>query len=73
MTYFHAFGTIIGAESLTSVFEMGTGIAFQPWSPGNSKEVKSAHDCTEEAKPVGRLVPVSCTHCCAYTPGLSTW
>ena len=24
-------------------------------------------------KPIERLVPVSCTHCCASTPGLSTW
>jgi len=24
-------------------------------------------------KPNERLVPVSCTHCCASTPGLSTW
>ena len=33
-TYFHAFGTIIGSESLTTVFEMGTGVAFPIWSPG---------------------------------------
>ena len=26
-----------------------------------------------EIKPIERLVPVSSTHCCAYTPGLSTW
>ena len=24
-------------------------------------------------KPIERLVPVSYTHCCASTPGLSTW
>jgi hypothetical protein len=24
-------------------------------------------------KPIERLVPVSCTHCCASTSGLSTW
>ena len=24
-------------------------------------------------KPIELLVPVSCTHCCASTPGLSTW
>src|ERR1700730_12793438 len=24
-------------------------------------------------KTIERLVPVSSTHCCAYTPGLSTW
>ena len=33
-TYFHAFGTIIGSESLTTVFGMGTGVAFPIWSPG---------------------------------------
>lgn len=27
-TYFHACSTIIGSESLTTVFEMGTGVAF---------------------------------------------
>ena len=24
-------------------------------------------------KPIERLVPVSCAHCCVSTPGLSTW
>ena len=28
---------------------------------------------TRAIKPIERLVPVSFTHCCAYTPGLSTW
>ncbi len=28
-TYFHAFGTIIGSKSLTTVFGMGTGVTFQ--------------------------------------------
>ncbi len=32
-TYFHAFGTIIGSESLTSVFGMGTGVTFPICSP----------------------------------------
>jgi hypothetical protein len=27
-TYFRTFGTIIGSESLTTVFEMGTGVTF---------------------------------------------
>ena len=26
----------------------------------------------KEIKPNERLVPVGCTHCCAFTPGLST-
>ncbi len=28
-TYFRTFGTIIGSESLTAVFGMGTGVTFQ--------------------------------------------
>ena len=32
-TYFRTFGTIIGSESLTTVFGMGTGVTFQIWSP----------------------------------------
>ena len=32
-TYFHAFGTIIGSKSLTTVFGMGTGVTFPIWSP----------------------------------------
>ena len=29
--------------------------------------------CARPIKPIERLVPVSFTHCCASTPGLSTW
>ena len=32
-TYSRTFGTTIGSESLTTVFGMGTGVAFQIWSP----------------------------------------
>ncbi len=32
-TYFRTCGTIIGSESLTTVFGMGTGVTFQIWSP----------------------------------------
>ena len=32
-TYFRTFGTIIGSESLTAVFGMGTGVAFPICSP----------------------------------------
>src|SRR5580693_2397288 len=28
---------------------------------------------TDDQAPIERLGPVSSTHCCAYTPGLSTW
>jgi hypothetical protein len=34
-TYFHAFGTIIGSQCLTTVFEMGTGVSTAMWSPGS--------------------------------------
>ena len=33
-TYFRVCCTIIGSESLTTVFGMGTGVAFPIWSPG---------------------------------------
>jgi len=31
------------------------------------------HRVMRAFKPIELLVPVSCTHCCASTPGLSTW
>ena len=33
----------------------------------------SRHGTAKAIKPIERLGPVSSTHCCAYTPGLSTW
>ena len=35
-TYSRAFGTTIGSESLTTVFGMGTGVAFRKSSPERS-------------------------------------
>src|SRR4030095_5380363 len=35
-TYFRVCCTIIGSESLTTVFGMGTGVAFPIWSPGST-------------------------------------
>jgi hypothetical protein len=35
-TYFRVCCTIIGSESLTTVFGMGTGVAFRIWSPGRT-------------------------------------
>ena len=35
-TYSRTFGTTIGSESLTTVFGMGTGVAFQICSPERS-------------------------------------
>ena len=32
-TYFRTFGTIIGSQSLTTVFGMETGVTFGIWSP----------------------------------------
>ena len=34
---------------------------------------QDGHRLMRAFKPIERLVPVSCTHCCASTPGLSTW
>ena len=36
-TYFRVCCTIIGSESLTTVFGMGTGVAFRIWSPGKDR------------------------------------
>src|ERR1700749_2350088 len=33
----------------------------------------NGHCVMRTIKPIERLVPVSSTHYCAYTPGLSTW
>ena|SRR6266481_1779765 len=35
-TYFRVCCTIIGSESLTTVFGMGTGVSFPIWSPGST-------------------------------------
>ena len=35
-TYSRTLGTTIGSESLTTVFGMGTGVAFPTWSPEKS-------------------------------------
>ena len=35
-TYFRVCCTIIGSESLTTVFGMGTGVSFRIWSPGRT-------------------------------------
>ena len=37
-TYSRTFGTTIGSESLTTVFGMDTGVAFQIWSPESSRK-----------------------------------
>ena len=37
-------GTIIGSESLTAVFEMGTGVTFLIWSPGRPDDEYFAAD-----------------------------
>ena len=45
-TYFRTFGTIIGSESLTTVFGMETGVAFQIWSPEEARRaVKLRRAC----------------------------
>jgi len=37
-------GTIIGSESLTAVFGMGTGVTFLIWSPGRPADEYFAAD-----------------------------
>ena len=37
-------GTIIGSESLTTVFGMGTGISFRIWSPERARRRRSQRD-----------------------------
>jgi hypothetical protein len=37
-TYFRTFGTIIGSESLSTVFGMGTGVTFPIWLPEETWE-----------------------------------
>ena len=41
--------------------------------PGTPGGYGSVSDGWVVIKPIERLGPVSCTHCCASTPGLSTW
>ena len=75
-------------RGLTSVFGMGTGVAPAPWTVGkllvfDHRTAFRAKRCSapslpapvaraQMVKPHGRLVPVSSTHCCASTSGLST-
>ena len=72
--------------SLTSVFGMGTGGPSPQSTPTIffGYTLKTEHHkmcklqealrarCSSLGQALGLLVPVSCTHCCAYTPGLST-
>ena len=44
-TYSRTLGTTIGSESLTTVFGMGTGVAFPIWSPEKSSRPLSENDC----------------------------
>ena len=45
------------------------GSLVEPWAGQGS----AGHCLMRAIKPNERLVPVSCTHCCASTSGLSTW
>ena len=43
-----------------------------PWR-GETPSRKACRCALDRIKPNERLVPVGFTHCCASTPGLSTW
>ena len=62
---------------LTSVFGMGTGGTLPPWPPKLFERLKHSIASTIisvfQIKALDLLVPVSSTHCCASTSGLSTW
>src|SRR6185503_1689712 len=64
----------------TVLFGMGRGGTGGLWSSGveggKARRVgcrRIRHRCGYGVKPHGPLVPVSSTHYCASTPGLSTW
>jgi hypothetical protein len=68
-------------EGLTTVFEMGTGVTPPPLPPETRMTIAHGRIWLVQmhvvatgivVKPHGQLVPVSFTHCCASTPGLST-
>src|SRR5260370_8851460 len=75
----------LALRSLTAELGMGSGSCFSLEPPGRRKtKIRSkqsiiiAHDALwtlkmRAIKPIERLVPVSYTHYCASTPGLSTW
>src|SRR5215211_2344408 len=68
-------------EGLTSGFGMGPGVSPPPWppkrsgglpSPETSRTTQRARATRVSCQVLGLLVPVSSTHCCASTSGLST-
>ena len=50
--------------------EVRRAAVWPPWRRGKPEACRCALD---RIKPNERLVPVGFTHCCASTPGLSTW
>ena len=76
----------IGAEEFNGRVRDGIGFKLlaRTTRPAKDKETKQAraHFALVQVvwtlkmraiKPIERLVPVSCMHCCTSTPGLSTW
>ena len=68
-------------EGLTSGFGMGPGVSPPLWppkrsgapaTPGTSRTTQRARATEVSCQVLGLLVPVSSTHCCASTSGLST-
>ena len=58
-------------ETTRAVARRGSGCEALVLAPAPS--LGDGHGLMRAIKPDERLVPVSCTHCCASTPGLSTW
>ena len=69
----------LGPPNLQSPRPPGGGVHTRGVFPSDTRVSATSASGTASAvfrigsKPVGRLVPVSCTHCCASTSGLSTW
>ena len=75
----------IGAEEFNGRVRDGIGLRLFAITtrPAKHKETKQAFEVfahnalwtlkMRAIKPIERLVPVSCMHCCTSTPGLSTW
>ena len=64
----------IGSDHYAESHQAGEGRKNEAnWNFGLVRHAEHGHRLMRAIKPIELLVPVSCTHCCASTPGLSTW